>query len=69
MIKSIVIDRTTGNGKYEDVLNVAAWLAKGDLSSAANALAVMARQSATYTAARTEMRKGPRRSRKRRRTA
>lgn len=48
MIQSIALDRVTGDGKYIDVIDVCEILANGDYGSAANALAVMARQSPLF---------------------
>ncbi len=49
MIESVMIDRQTGSGKYADVLDAAEKLGDGDYGSAANALAVMARQSRLFS--------------------
>lgn len=44
----IQIDRKTGPNRYGDVLDAAEHLAAGKYSSAANALAVMCRESPLY---------------------
>ena len=48
MIQNVVLDRATGGGRYEDVIDVCEALAAGDYGSSANALAVMARQSPLF---------------------
>ena len=48
MAQNITLDRTTGGGRYEDVIDVCDFLAEGDYGSSANALAVMARQSPLF---------------------
>jgi hypothetical protein len=48
MIRSVVIERETGNGKHSDVLDVCEALAAGDYGSAANAACVMIRQSPLF---------------------
>ena len=48
MAQNVTLDRTTGGGRYEDVIDVCETLAAGDYGSAANALAVMARQSPLF---------------------
>jgi hypothetical protein len=49
MINGVTIDRQTGDGKYADVLAVAEHLGDGDYGSAANAIAVMVRQSRLFS--------------------
>jgi hypothetical protein len=51
MIQNVAIDRRTGNGKYDDVLDACEALAAGDYGSAANAACVMIRQSPLFTPA------------------
>lgn len=48
MAQNVTLDRTTGGGRYEDVIDVCEALAAGDYGSSANALAVMARQSPLF---------------------
>lgn len=49
MVTAVTIDRATGDGKYADVLDVAERLGRvGDYGSAANAIAVMVRQSRLF---------------------
>ncbi len=48
MAQNVMLDRTTGGGRYEDVIDVCEVLADGNLGSSANALAVMARQSPLF---------------------
>ena len=47
-VQNVTLDRKTGDGRYEDVIDVCEVLADGDLGSSANALAVMARQSPLF---------------------
>lgn len=59
MRKALMLNRKTGGGKYIDVIDVAEYLGRvGDCGSAANALAVMVRQSTLFmkTAARLKKR-------------
>ena len=44
----ITLTLKTGGGKYVDVIDVATALAKGDLGTPANAIAVMCRESRLY---------------------
>lgn len=57
MINGVTIDRQTGDGKYADVLDVAEHLGRGDQGSAANALAVMVRQSPMFLATLRELKR------------
>lgn len=49
MINGVTIDRQTGDGKYADVLDVAEHLGLRKCGSAANAIAVMVRQSRLFS--------------------
>lgn len=55
MLRSMTIDRTTANGKYAELLDVAEHLGKGDCGSATNAIAVMAKQSPLFREALTQL--------------
>jgi len=48
MLTNVGIKRDTGDDRYGDVLDVAERLAEGDYGSAANAIAVMVRQSPLF---------------------
>ena len=47
-MEQVAMDRRTGDGKYNDVIDVCEELGRGDHGSATNALAVMARQSELF---------------------
>lgn len=49
MINGVTIDRQTGDGKYADVLDVAEDLGLRTCGSAANAIAVMVRESPLFS--------------------
>ena len=48
-MEQVAMDRRTGEGKYNDVIDVCEELGRGDYGSATNALAVMARQSPLFS--------------------
>jgi len=48
MLTQVGINRNTGDERYGDVLDVAERLAEGDYGTAANAIAVMVRQSPLF---------------------
>lgn len=64
MIRYLTIERTTGNGKYGDVLDACETLAAGDYGSAANALVVMARQSPLFQETMAKLRPASKRKRR-----
>ncbi len=47
-MEQVAIGRKTGEGRYDDVIDVCEALGRGDYGSAGNALAVMARQSTLF---------------------
>ncbi len=57
MITAITIDRTTGDGKYTDIIDTAELLGDEDYGSAVNAIAVMVRQSPLFQDAQKRMKK------------
>lgn len=57
MINGVTLDRQTGDGKYVEVIDVCEHLGRGDQGSAANALAVMVRQSPMFLATLRELKR------------
>ena len=45
---TVLISRTTGPGRYTDIIDVCEELAKGDAASGGNAIAIMVRQSPLF---------------------
>ena len=48
MIRHLVLERTSGDGQYEDVMDVSEYLGRGLYGSAPNALVTMVRQSKLF---------------------
>ena len=50
ILQAIELNRKTGEGKYDDAINVAIYQSRGKLGTAPNALWVMVQESPTFKA-------------------